>query len=71
MGISSAGSAPTAAIGTMPNTGEIEPRPEATTGTATKVSLLGVATSSSTVLEQRIKEDAARGASGGGGDTKY
>lgn len=29
------------------------------------------ATSSSTMLEQRIKEDSARGASSGGGDTKY
>ena len=29
------------------------------------------ATSSSTMLEQRIKEDSARGAPSGGGDTKY
>jgi hypothetical protein len=29
------------------------------------------ATSSSTMLEQRIKEDSARGANSGGGDTKY
>lgn len=29
------------------------------------------ATSSSTMLEQRIKEDSARGAASGGGDTKY
>ncbi len=29
------------------------------------------ATSSSTMLEQRIKQDSARGASSGGGDTKY
>ncbi len=28
-------------------------------------------TSSSTMLEQRIKEDSARGAASGGGDTKY
>ena len=28
-------------------------------------------TSSSTMLEQRIKEDSARGAPSGGGDTKY
>lgn len=29
------------------------------------------ATSSSTMLEHRIKEDSARGATSGGGDTKY
>jgi hypothetical protein len=29
------------------------------------------ATSSSTMLEQRIKEDSARGAAGGGGNTRY
>ena len=29
------------------------------------------ATSSSTMLEQRIKQDSARGATSGGGDTKY
>lgn len=29
------------------------------------------ATSSSTMLEQRIKEDSARGATSGGGNTKY
>ena len=29
------------------------------------------ATSSSTMLMQRIKEDSARGAASGGGDTKY
>lgn len=28
-------------------------------------------TSSSTMLQQRIKEDSARGAASGGGDTKY
>lgn len=29
------------------------------------------ATSSSTILKQRIKQDSARGASSGGGDTRY
>lgn len=29
------------------------------------------ATSSTTMLEQRIKQDSARGATGGGADTKY
>ncbi len=58
--------------GNSGNGGAYGAAPERYMGTRSNVNATwNGATSSSTMLEQRIKEDSARGATSGGGDTKY